>query len=144
MHRSSLSLLSKRRDVLKFVKIATWTINSIAARLDHVLDWCKTNQPDVLCLQETKCVDEKFPHQKFRSIGYEHLAFHGEKAYNGVAIISKHPLRDLQKNFPGDAGDAPRRLIGATINDIRIVNTYVPHGTEFGSDKFTFKLNWLK
>jgi exodeoxyribonuclease III len=126
------------------VKIATWNINSINSRLEHIVDWCNKNQPDVLCLQETKCVDEKFPHQKLRSIGFEHIAYHGEKAYNGVAIISKHPLSDLQKNFPGNDGSAPKRLIAVTINDIRVVNTYVPHGTEFGSDKFAFKLDWIK
>ena len=125
------------------MKIATWNINGINSRLQQVMDWCAMNQPDVLCLQETKCVDEKFPHQKFRAAGFEHIAFHGEKAYNGIAIISKHPLADTQRNFRGDAADAPRRLIAATVNDIRIVNTYVPHGTAFGTDKFTFKLEWL-
>ena len=84
------------------MKIATWNINSINSRISHVLDWCVKNEPDVLCLQETKCVDEKFPHGRLRSAGFEHIVFHGEKAYNGVAIISKHPLYDLQKNFPID------------------------------------------
>jgi len=126
------------------VKIATWNINSINSRLGQVLDWCASVQPDVLCLQETKCVDEKFPHQRFRSIGYSYAAFHGEKAYNGVAILSKSPIGDLQKNFPGDAPDAPRRLIGGTIGGIRIVNTYVPHGTLLGTPKYIFKLEWLQ
>ncbi|MEO7660488.1 MAG: exodeoxyribonuclease III [Pyrinomonadaceae bacterium] len=126
------------------MRIATWNINSINARIEHVLSWCIANQPDVLCLQETKCVDDKFPHGRLRSIGFEHLAFHGESSYNGVAIISKLPIIDIEKNFPGDAADAPRRLIAATVNGLRIVNVYVPHGTEFGSDKFTFKLDWIK
>jgi exodeoxyribonuclease-3 len=115
----------------------------MASRVQYVIYWCVKNEPDVLCLQETKCVDAKFPHQRLRSIGFEHLAFHGEKAYNGVAIISKHPLGDVQKNFPADAADAPKRLIAATITGIRVVNTYVPHGTLFGSDKFAFKLDWI-
>ncbi|MFM9903161.1 MAG: exodeoxyribonuclease III [Pyrinomonadaceae bacterium] len=125
------------------MKIATWNINSINSRIEQVVDWCNANQPDVLCLQETKCVDEKFPEKRFRSIGFEHQAFHGEKAYNGVAILSKLPLENVEKNFPGDAADAPRRLIAGTINGIRTVNVYVPHGTRFGSDKFAFKLDWI-
>ena len=125
------------------MKIATWNINSINSRLGHVLDWCAKNGPDVLCLQETKSVDAKFPHARLRSAGFEHLAFHGEKAYNGVAILSKHPINDLQQNFPGDTADAPKRLLAATIGGIRVVNVYVPHGTSFGSDKFKFKLDWI-
>jgi exodeoxyribonuclease-3 len=125
------------------VKIATWNINSINSRIEHVVDWCNKNQPDVLCLQETKCVDEKFPHGRFNAIGYEHFSFLGEKAYNGVAIISKESLSDIQKNFPYDAATAPKRLIAATIKNIHIVNAYVPHGTALGSDKFTYKLEWL-
>jgi len=126
------------------VKIATWNVNSLNARLEHVIHWCEKNQPDVLCLQETKCVDAKFPLKKLRPLGFEHIAFHGESAYNGVAIISKYPINDLQRNFPGDSTEAPKRLIAATVNGLRIVNVYVPNGTAFGSDKFTFKLEWLK
>lgn len=125
------------------MKIATWNINGINSRLQQVVDWCEANQPDVLCLQETKCVDARFPHQRFRSIGFNNIEFTGEKAYNGVAIISKLPLVDVEKKFPDDAPDAPKRLIAATAGDMRIVNAYVPHGTKFGSDKFTFKLDWL-
>lgn len=126
------------------MKIATWNINGINSRLRHVIDWCENVQPDVLCLQETKVVDARFPHSKLRASGYPHIEFQGEKAYNGVAIISKYPIHDLQKNFPRDADDAPQRLIAGTINGIRIVNVYVPHGTAFGSDKFAFKLDWIK
>jgi len=125
------------------VKIATWNINGINSRLQQVIDWCEANQPDVLCLQETKCVDARFPHRRFRSIGFDNIEFTGEKAYNGVAIISKIRLVDVAKSFPDDTPDAPKRLIAATAGDMRIVNTYVPHGTKFGSDKFAFKLDWL-
>ena len=125
------------------MKIATWNINGISSHLGQVVDWCVVNQPDVLCLQETKCVDARFPHQRLRSIGFEQIEFIGEKAYNGVSIISKYPMADVQKNFPDDSPDAPKRLLAATINGIRIVNTYVPHGTKFGSDKFAFKLDWI-
>jgi len=126
------------------VKVATWNINGINSRLDQVINWCRTNQPDVLCLQETKTVDVKFPHRRIQAIGYPHISFLGEKSYNGVAIISKHPIADLQKNFPRDKEDAPKRFLAGTINGVRIVNVYVPHGTQVGSDKFTFKLDWIK
>lgn len=108
------------------------------------MKWCQTAKPDVVCLQETKCVDARFPSAKLRSIGYEHIAVLGEKAYNGVAIISKYPLQDVQLNFPHDRVDAPKRLIAATVAGMRIVNVYVPHGTRLGTDKFAYKLDWVK
>ncbi|MEP6850701.1 MAG: exodeoxyribonuclease III [Acidobacteriota bacterium] len=126
------------------MKIATWNINGINSRLDQVLNWCRTNEPDVLCLQETKTVDSRFPHRKIQVIGYPYVAFLGEKSYNGISIISKYPINDLQLNFPRDKDDAPKRLLAATINGVRIVNVYVPHGTQLGSDKFDFKLDWIK
>ncbi len=125
------------------MKIATWNINSVNSRIEQVVDWCEKARPDVLCLQETKCVDSRFPRRRFEAIGYEHVAFIGEKAYNGVAMISRFPLEGIQKNFPGDNDDAPKRFIAANVNGIHIVNTYVPHGTRLGSDKFKFKLDWL-
>lgn len=126
------------------MKIATWNINSIKSRIDHVLKWCKANQPDVLCLQETKCVDDKFPSRKFNAIGYSNIEVLGERAYNGVAIISKLPLSDLVRKLPGDRTDTQSRFISATINDIRLVNVYGPHGTSQGTPKYQFKLDWLK
>ncbi|MFZ1700454.1 MAG: exodeoxyribonuclease III [Pyrinomonadaceae bacterium] len=126
------------------MKIATWNINGINSRLGQVLDWCAASHPDVLCLQETKCVDAKFPTARFSSLGFTHIEVHGEKAYNGVAIISKHELSDIQKNFAGDPSDAPARLIAATVAGIRLVNVYVPHGNKFGTDKFKFKLDWFE
>ncbi len=125
------------------MKIATWNINSVNSRIAHLLQWCEKNEPDVVCLQETKCVDPRFPSARLRAAGFEHIAVHGEKAYNGVALLSRHPIDDLQKNIPGDGGDAPRRLIGGTINGVRIVNVYVPHGTSLGTDKYQFKLDWI-
>ena len=126
------------------MKIATWNVNSIAIRLEQVLNWLTATETDVLCLQETKCVDEKFPFEQIQGAGYE-TAFFGQKSYNGVAILSKYEIADVQKNFPGDEDDeAPKRLIAATINGVRIVNTYIPNGTELWSDKFTFKLDWLQ
>ena len=102
------------------------------------------NQPDVFVCRKRNAWTTKFPHSTVRTTGFEHIAFHGEKAYNGVAIISKHPTLDVQKNFPAMRRTLPRRLIAATIDGIRIVNIYVPHGHRFGTDKFAFKLDWIE
>jgi exodeoxyribonuclease-3 len=125
------------------MKIATWNVNSINVRMPQLLGWLDRVEPDVVCLQETKCVDENFPLDDITNAGYE-AAFMGQKSYNGVAIISKHPITDVQKNFPDDDDESPKRLIAATVNGIRIVNTYIPNGTELWTDKFTFKLDWLQ
>src|SRR5687767_11434555 len=125
------------------MKIATWNVNSINSRLAQLTAWLKAAEPDVVCLQETKCVDEGFPYQPIFDLGY-HTAFYGQKSYNGVAILSKYEPEDVQKNFPHDEDDSPKRLIAATVNGVRVVNTYVPNGTELWTDKFTFKLDWLQ
>lgn len=125
------------------MKIATWNVNSINIRLEQLLEWLEATKTDVVCLQETKSVDENFPVQPIIDAGY-HVAFTGQKSYNGVAIVSRHEIDDVQKNFPDDDDEAPKRLIAATIKGIRIVNTYIPNGTELGTDKFTFKLDWLQ
>lgn len=125
------------------MKIATWNVNSINVRMPQLLDWLSGASPDVVCVQETKTVDDKFPEMELKSAGYE-TVFTGQKSYNGVAILSKFPITDTQKNFLDDDDEAPKRVISATINDIRIVNTYVPNGSELGSDKFKFKLDWLQ
>jgi exodeoxyribonuclease-3 len=106
------------------MKIATWNVNSITIRLDQVLSWLKTTNTDVLCLQETKCVDEKFPLEEINNAGF-YAAFMGQKSYNGVAILSRYELKDVQYNLAGDNADAPKRLIAATVENIRIVNTYI-------------------
>ncbi len=125
------------------MKIATWNVNSINIRLEQLLDWLEATKTDVVCLQETKSVDENFPVQPIIDAGY-YVAFTGQKSYNGVAIVSRHEIDDVQKNFPDDDDEAPKRLIAATIEGVRIVNTYIPNGTELGTDKFTFKLDWLQ
>jgi len=107
-----------------------------------MIEWLGETGTDVLCVQETKVVDEDFPMQALSDAGFN-AAFTGQKSYNGVAIISRHEIADVQRNFPDDADDAPKRLIAATINGVRIVNTYIPNGTELWTDKFTFKLDWL-
>lgn len=124
------------------MKIATWNVNSIKIRMEVLTGWLADNAIDIACLQETKTVDEGFPLDELREAGYE-AAILGEKSYNGVAIISRSPIEDVQKNFPDDNDGAPKRLIAATINGVRIVNTYIPNGTELWSDKFAFKLDWL-
>ena len=123
------------------MKIATWNVNSLNVRLQHVLDWLAANQPDVLCLQETKLEDAKFPFDAFTAVGY-HAAHAGQKTYNGVAILSKHPLSDVTINIPAFA-DEQKRLIAATVNDIRIVCAYMPNGQSLESDKYQYKLGWL-
>ena len=125
------------------MKIATWNVNSINIRMPQLLKWLDDTQVDVVCLQETKCVDENFPADALREAGYE-SAFMGQKSYNGVAIISKFPISDVQRNFLDDDDESPKRMIAGTVNGVRIVNTYIPNGTELWSDKFTFKLDWLQ
>ncbi len=124
------------------MKIATWNVNSINVRIPQLVEWLLAAGPDVVCVQETKTIDENFPEIVLAEAGYQ-AAFTGQKSYNGVAILSKFPIEDVQLGFPGDDDEAQKRMIGATVNGIRIVNTYVPNGSELGSDKFKFKLDWL-
>lgn len=124
------------------MKIATWNVNSINIRLEQLLDWLSSTGTDVVCLQETKCVDDNFPFQALNEAGYQ-TAFFGQKSYNGVAILSKHEIENVQKGFGDDDDESPKRLIAADIKGVRIVNTYIPNGTELWTDKFTFKLDWL-
>ena len=114
------------------MKIATWNVNSIGARLPVVLKWIEAATPDVLCLQEIKCIDAKFPREDFTRLGYEVETF-GQPAYNGVAIISRSQSTDVQRGFAGDDSTAQSRLLAATIEGVRIVNVYVPNGQAVGS-----------
>jgi exodeoxyribonuclease-3 len=130
--------------------IATWNVNSITARLPLALRWLESQveetRPDVVCFQEIKCIDPKFPAGDFAKLGYFSLIF-GQPAYNGVAILVRdeltNDLGEVQKGFPGDAEDAPRRLLAATIAGVRIINVYIPNGQAVGSEKYVFKLEWL-
>jgi exodeoxyribonuclease-3 len=123
------------------MKIATWNVNSLNVRLPHVLDWLASAQPDVLCLQETKLEDAKFPFDALASAGYQ--AVHaGQKTYNGVAILSKHALTDISINLP-TYPDEQKRVIAATVNGVRIVCAYMPNGQSLESDKYQYKLAWL-
>ncbi len=122
-------------------KIATWNINSLRLRLDQVVDWLNTQQPDILALQETKTPDSDFPQQALLASGYYTL-FTGQKAYNGVALLSRTPASETIMDLP-DVSDPQRRIIAATIAGIRCVNVYVPNGQALDSDKYLYKLEWL-
>ena len=123
------------------MKLASWNVNSLKVRLDQVKDWLSANTPDCLCLQETKTTNEDFPHSDFLEMGYQSL-FNGQKTYNGVAILSRHPLRDPVYDIPG-FDDHQKRVISADINGIRIVNCYIPNGQDLGTEKFQYKMEWL-
>lgn len=124
------------------MKLATWNVNSVIARLPLVLKWIDAAQPDVLCLQETKCTDEKFPKEVFVELGYNIETF-GQPTYNGVAILAREPIEDVSRGFPSNE-DARARLIAATINGVRVVNVYVPNGQAVGAEKYYFKLEWMR
>jgi exodeoxyribonuclease-3 len=132
------------------MKIATWNVNSIRMRQEQVKNWLMEHSVDVLCLQETKVVDQNFPQDPFKEIGY-HLYIFGQKAYNGVAIFSKQPMTDLIMGFSpivgkelGKTFDQQKRVISGVIDNIRIVNLYVPNGASLDSDKYKYKLAWFK
>ena len=132
------------------MRIASWNVNSVRTRLDQVLTWLKQAQPDVLCLQETKVADELFPHAAFEELGYS-CAISGQKAYNGVALISRLPIEDVQIGFtallPNDpeasALSDQKRVISALIEGVRVLNLYVPNGSSLSSEKYPYKLQWL-
>jgi len=130
------------------MKIATWNVNSIRTRLEHVKNWLADNQVDVLCVQETKVVDESFPREPFLEQGYQPVVF-GQKSYNGVALISQTPLEVVKLGFAEVLGpsvadlDEQKRVIMGVLDGIRIVNLYVPNGSSVGSDKYIYKLRWL-
>jgi exodeoxyribonuclease-3 len=127
------------------MKITTWNVNSLTARLAHVLQWLEANPVDVLCLQELKMTDDKFPFEALKAAGYEAVVF-GQKTYNGVAILSRTPVRDVVKNITGFA-DEHSRVITATVDspggEIRVINGYFVNGQEPGSEKFAYKMRWL-
>ena len=123
------------------MKLATWNVNSLAVRLPQVLDWLAAHRPDVLCLQETKLTDDKFPHAALAAAGYE-LQWFGQKTYNGVALLSRTAATGVVKNIPG-LGDPQARVIAGTIDGVRVIGAYIPNGQDTESDKFVYKLRWL-
>jgi exodeoxyribonuclease-3 len=124
------------------MKAATWNVNSIKARLPNVLEWLGAFQPDVVMLQETKSVDETFPRMEIEDLGYN-VAIHGQKSYNGVAILSKRPVEDVTPRLPGDDADEQARYIEATIDNIRFASIYLPNGNPIDTEKFDYKLAWM-
>ena len=123
------------------MKIASWNVNSLNVRLPHLQQWLQEFAPDVVGLQETKLEDHKFPADALLAAGYR-SAFVGQKTYNGVAILARHPIGDVQLGIPG-FDDAQARAIAATVNGVRIVNLYVVNGQDIGTDKYAYKLRWL-
>jgi exodeoxyribonuclease III len=124
------------------MKIATWNVNSMKVRLAHVLEWLSANDPDVLVLQEIKQLTEMFPQEELAAAGYRSLA-NGQKTYNGVAVVSKTEPQDPDLELPG-LDDPQRRVLAVTIDGVRVINLYVPNGSEVGSDKYDYKLRWLR
>ncbi|MFY8154178.1 MAG: exodeoxyribonuclease III [Hyphomicrobiales bacterium] len=127
------------------MRLATWNVNSVNARLETVLAWFEAASPDVAVLQEIKCVDEKFPAEAFERLGYN-VAVHGQKTYNGVAMLSKAPMEDIRRGLPGDESDEQARYIEAVVSGprpVRVIGIYLPNGNPIGTEKFAYKLAWM-
>ena len=132
------------------MQIATWNVNSVRTRITHICDWLQANpEVDILCLQETKVIDADFPRSPFTELGYQTYIY-GQKSYNGVALITRSTLKDVQNGFASVLGDIldpsldeQKRLITGKLGDVQIVNMYVPNGSEVGSEKYAYKLRWL-
>ncbi|MDP7062661.1 MAG: exodeoxyribonuclease III [Planctomycetota bacterium] len=124
------------------MRAISWNVNSLRTRFERVLGVLERHQPDLLCLQETKVQDEQFPVDALADAGYL-SSFHGQKTYNGVALLSKEPLADVQNGFPGDPAPDQARVISCVLDGIRYVNVYVINGKALGTDKFALKMQWL-
>ena len=123
------------------MKIASWNINSLRKRQDQLFEWLEKTKPDVVCLQETKCPDDQFPILALQAAGY-YSACHGEKSYNGVAILSRSELRNVRASLCDEVEDAQARIIAATVGDIRVYSIYAPNGQAIGSPAYDYKLEW--
>ena len=123
------------------MRIASWNINSLRKRQDRLFVWLESTKPDVVCLQETKCIDEQFPVLALQSTGY-HSAYHGEKSYNGVAILSKQKPQDVRASLCDEVVDPQARVIAAKIGNHRVYSIYAPNGQAVGSPAYDYKLNW--
>jgi exodeoxyribonuclease III len=130
------------------MKIATWNINGVKARIDNLLHWLNDSKPDIACLQEIKSVDENFPRLEIEALGY-HVETHGQKGFNGVAILSRLPMADVTPRLPGDEDDVQSRYIEAVVSvpdggAVRVASIYLPNGNPVGTDKFPYKLAWME
>ncbi len=121
------------------VKLASWNVNSLKIRLEQVMSWMVNHKIDILGLQETKLIDAHFPIERFKEEGY-HVAFYGQKSYNGVALVSRFPI----ENITSDVIDEQKRILAATVHHIRVINLYIPNGSHVGSEKYQYKLSWLE
>jgi exodeoxyribonuclease-3 len=128
------------------MRIATWNVNSVRLRLDNTLRWMKEAEPDVVCLQEIKCLTEQFPREAFEDAGYN-CAVHGQKSWNGVAILSRHPMEEVHTDLPGDSSDEQSRYIEALISTregvLRVASLYLPNGNPIDTPKYPYKLAWM-
>jgi exodeoxyribonuclease-3 len=128
------------------MRIATWNVNSVRQRLDHLQAWLKERQPDIVCLQEIKCTDEAFPREPLEALGYN-VAVHGQKTFNGVALLSKCPFDEVAPGLIGDDGDVQARFLEALVSTktgvIRVVSLYLPNGNPVSTEKYTYKLSWM-
>jgi exodeoxyribonuclease-3 len=128
------------------MRIATWNVNSLKQRIDNLAAWLAERQPDIVCLQETKCVDEAFPRAQLEGLGYN-LAIHGQKTFNGVAILSKSRFDEVTPGLPGDDSDDHARFIEASIStkegSLRVASIYLPNGNPVASEKYPYKLRWM-
>jgi exodeoxyribonuclease-3 len=133
--------------VLSPVRIATWNVNSIKQRVDSAVAWLAERKPDIVCLQETKCVDETFPREPFEALGYN-LAVHGQKTFNGVALLSKLPFDEVNVGLPGDDGDDHARFIEGVVSTatgaLRVASIYLPNGNPPETEKYSYKIGWMK
>ena len=129
------------------MRIATWNVNSIKQRLDSALAWLAERNPDIVCLQETKCVDDGFPREPFEALGYN-VAVHGQKTFNGVALFSKFPFDEVSSGLPGDTEDDHARFIEAVVSTargaLRIASIYLPNGNPPNTDKYSYKIKWMR
>jgi exodeoxyribonuclease-3 len=128
------------------MRIATWNVNSINQRTANVVDWLKSRSPDVVCLQEIKCVASGFPGEAFEALGYN-IAIHGQKTFNGVAILSKYPFDDVVQTLPSDASDEQARFLAATVataaGAVRMACLYLPNGNPVDTEKYSYKIKWM-
>jgi exodeoxyribonuclease-3 len=128
------------------MRIATWNVNSIKQRMDNLTAWLSERQPDIVCLQETKSLDDAFPREAIEALGYN-VAVHGQKAFNGVALLSKLPFDEVTPRLPGDEGDTHARFLEGVVSTaagaVRVASIYLPNGNPPDTDKYTYKLNWM-
>jgi exodeoxyribonuclease III len=127
---------------MRMVLIATWNVNSVKARLENVLAWLAEASPDIVCFQELKCEEAAFPKEAFEAAGYN-VAVHGQKTYNGVAILSKRPFDDVRARLPGDDADEQARYLEAVVGGMRVASIYLPNGNPPDTDKYAYKLRWM-